>query len=188
MKPLLSGKFVLRIPPQLHDEFKQEALLAGISLNQLILGKLNQPSTNKNLPQIIQQVFQKSLLGVVLFGSVARGEQRVSSDIDLLLVMKESTSIDRQLYRQWDSLISPVIGEAFTPQFSLLPKDLLSVGSLWLEVALEGQILHDTNDIVRRQLSLIRGKIAEGYYIRRASHGNPYWARGSLMETKPSAK
>ena len=51
---------------------------------------LNEPyrSLVKELCVALQRVFMDKLVSVVVFGSVARGEARVDSDVDLLIVAR----------------------------------------------------------------------------------------------------
>ena len=43
----------------------------------------------EKLTKLLQEEFQDKLISVVLYGSVARGDNRKDSDIDLLLVIKD---------------------------------------------------------------------------------------------------
>jgi len=170
-----SGKFVLRIPGSLHTDLKQEAFQLGISLNEFIVRKLLNKSADPY--RAIKRVWGNDLLGIVLFGSSVRGETRASSDIDLLIVLDERVPIRRILYAIWDEKIMPIMGSSFSPQFSHLTGSENSVSSLWLEVALEGQIEFDPRGSVRKNLFKIKERIASGEYRRKLSHGHPYWVR-----------
>lgn len=174
----LSGKFVLRIPPALHQRIKEEAKTRNISLNQFIIEHLNSLAGSKwsECLGVIRAALDRDLIGVVLFGSSVRGEQRETSDIDLLIVLSEERAIDRSLYQIWDNQVQSKIGEAYSPQFVHLPYGP-DFSSLWLEVAMEGEILEDRQNLIRPLLRRIRNTIAVGKYIRKFSHGHPYWIR-----------
>lgn len=170
-----SGKFVLRIDPKLHKSLKTKAKLSGESLNSYCIQKLhdlNHPQNNEVLLKIIEHF---SPLGVILFGSVARNEARDTSDIDLLIVLPDSQKIERSLYQQWDTIDMTTI--KYSPQFTHLPKDENNYSSLWLEVSIDGDILFDSNSLLKLTLQKIRKKIAEGSYLRKISHGQGYWVR-----------
>lgn len=169
-----SGKFVLRLEPDLHQRLKDEAQTHRSSLNQWIVRRLTRaPVVAKDrVAEVLQLVFGEDLEGVIAFGSFTRGEMTEASDVDLLIVMKEARKIDRALYSQWDREVAVQMDKRCSPQFSHLPQ---TPSSLWLEVALEGEILVDLNGRVRSALQSIRRKIAEGQFIRRISHGHPYW-------------
>ena len=51
----------------------------------------------------IRQRFADELVGIVLFGSTARGDNTEASDIDLLLVLSPGVVLSRELYRRWDA-------------------------------------------------------------------------------------
>lgn len=182
-----SGKFVLRIDPNLHEFFKKEAQKHQVSLNQLLVNKLTSTSNETNEKKIIKDItslWNSELIGIVLFGSTVRGEQKASSDIDLLIVLEDTTKILRPLYKKWDQSFSSPEYNAYSPQFVHLPKKITSPSSIWLEVALEGEILYDTNDRIRQSIYRIKSKIASGKFIRKLSHGHPYWVKAGDLHAK----
>lgn len=172
---MLSGKFVLRIDPKMHKALKEEAKKQGESLNSLCLRKISQASSSPHSAVLKAIVGEFNPLGVVLFGSAARGEDRSSSDIDLLIVLDNSTPVSRDLYMRWDAILKD--GGKYSPQFVHLPSSGGDIGSLWLENSLEGEILYDRNHAIRDEFIKIRSQIAEGRYQRRISHGHAYWVR-----------
>lgn len=170
----VSGKFVIRMNPQMHAQLKKEAYNQNISLNEMVNLKLLK--ANPDRYKSIKKEFKDSLIGIVLFGSTVRGDFRSSSDIDLLIVLDNSQPIQRSLYSRWDEKIEPELGSKYSPQFSHLT-DLNNISSLWLEVGLEGEIIFDPSKKIRRTISQIKNKIASGQYIRKVTHGHPYWIR-----------
>ncbi len=170
---MLSGKFVLRIDPAMHRALKQEAKSQGESLNSVCLRRL-QGFKNSNWSSIVDPILQKfSPLGIVLFGSAARGDATEKSDIDLLIVLPGEQKISRDLYQLWDQEFKKY--EKYSPQFVHLPKTGDIFGSIWLETAIEGEILYDSHHDIKNMLIKIRQQIAEGIYIRKTSHGHSYW-------------
>lgn len=172
----LSGKFVLRIAPELHGRLKDEADQLGESLNQCIVRKLseNLSTIRHELVGPLQREFGKNLIGVLLFGSQVTGRATEKSDCDVLIVLSEDIPVERELYRRWDKNIAPLVDETYSPQFVHLP-NLERVSSLWLEISLENQILFDLNQKVNGTLRQIRQAISVGHYRRGFSHGHPYW-------------
>lgn len=171
---MLSGKFVLRLDPKIHKALKEEAKARGESLNSLCLQKIQ----NKAQPEmeIIPEVVKEfTPLGILLFGSTARGEATERSDIDLLIILPETQSISRQLYLQWDKKFRAF--EKYSPQFVHLPKTDEVIGSIWLEASMDGEVLYDPQQALKETLLRIRVHIAEGYYLRKNSHGHAYWIR-----------
>jgi hypothetical protein len=116
----------------------------------------------------------EELIGVVLFGSAARGEQREGSDVDLLIVLQPSTPLNRKLYRRWDEAIP----EPFlSPHFTHLPAHVEQAGSIWLEAAVEGSVLSDRGSRINRFLRRLREEMASGRLVRKSAYGHPYWVR-----------
>ncbi len=172
---MLSGKFVLRLDPQLHRALKDEAKKTGESLNSYCLKKISQP-LNSDFSLLVQKIVSCfHPIGVVLFRSVARGEATATSDVDLLIVMPPSVSITRELYTSWEKKLSP--SDQFSPQFVHLPPGDSAVGSIWLETSLDGEILYDKDHILKKTFINIRSQIAQGRYLRKISHGHAYWIR-----------
>jgi predicted nucleotidyltransferase len=175
-----SGRFVLRIDPDLHAVLRQGAKDAGISLNEFCARKLAVPSTD--LPVGIQAAVRRAvdvlgsdIRGVVAFGSWARDDTVESSDIDLLIVASPERAIDRSLYRVWDQRPVEWAGRTIEPHFVHLPVEGVRVTGLWAEVALDGIVILDVDLSLSRRMSEIRTRIASGEMIRRWKDGYPYW-------------
>lgn len=197
MRALPSGKFVLRVSPETHARLKKEAAAAGISLNEqckrLVRSGSASPSppphVNRHeeqwsalltgsLADLIAQWKDEGLLGIVLFGSVARGQNHDHSDVDLLFVFPEERKVSRDLYHAWDERVAQLdwpFAERVSPHFVMLPRNWSQVGSLWYEVAVSGEILWEKKRNIRDLLAKLRGAMAEGKFQRRTAHGQPYW-------------
>jgi predicted nucleotidyltransferase len=181
-----SGRFVLRLPPESHAALKKLASQRGISLNELCLralkaylkrGRLIAGTDGKeegHLLQALTDMLGESLLGVLLFGSVAREEYHDGSDIDLLVVVTSELPLTRRLYARWDERFA---GNLHSPHFVHLPASIEEAGSIWFEAAVDGIVLHDSDGRVSRFLSQIRRAIAAGRLVRRFAYGYPYWIR-----------
>ena len=123
----------------------------------------------------LQALFADSLLGIVLFGSAARGESREASDIDLLIVLGRERALSRNLYALWDERFGAV---KESPHFVHVPANPGDAGSIWLEAAVDGIVSFDRDDVVSRFLGSVRRMIAAGEVKRRWAHGHPYWVKG----------
>src|SRR5262245_9445427 len=110
--PRPSGRFVLRIEPEVHAALQLAAQRAGLSLNEYCGRRLALPCSVLELEPAAELVKRalaihaEQLLGVVLFGSWVRGEAGPSSDVDVLIVLDASVALTRSLYHPWDE--SPV--------------------------------------------------------------------------------
>lgn len=183
-----SGRFVVRVPPSLHARLRRESSRLGVSLNDLCRTALEscvaeevpryhpEGAGRSTLVETASAIVGDELLGVVLFGSAARGEALDSSDTDILIVATPAVAVTRDLYRRWDELCA---NRTVSPHFVHLPDGAGSAGSIWYEVALDGIVLHETDRVLTRALQGLRRAIADGSVERRYSHGHPYWVRNT---------
>jgi hypothetical protein len=186
MRNVASGKFVLRLPPPVHEALRAEASRKGMSLNGLCEKVLETHTAGGGRPSVgreddagliarIRDFLGDSLMGIVVFGSVARGAARRESDVDLLIVLDVNQEVTRRLYSLWDDCFQ---GDALSPHFVRLPARAEDAGTVWLEATVDGVILHDRDGKVSRFLADIRRTTAEGHLSRRSAYGMPYWVRG----------
>jgi hypothetical protein len=99
-------RLLLRLPSALHKRAKARASETGNSLNSVIVQAIENGLSKGQLealtPSIIKHAksqFGDAFLGLLLYGSRARGDAYESSDTDLLLVVDSSVPITRELYR-----------------------------------------------------------------------------------------
>ena len=178
-----SGRFVLRIDRGLHASLRDRAREADTSLNRYCALKLASPGEplDPAASAVVQRaasVLGDSLLGVVAFGSWARGDESSTSDLDVLLIADDRVPIARSLYRQWDD--GPRLnrdGHQVEPHFVHLPAATESVSGLWAEVAMDGLILFERDFVVSRCFVGVRRRIVSGRLTLHVAQGQPYWAR-----------
>ena len=175
-----SGTFVLRLDPRLHAVLRHEAVAAGTSLNEWCSRSLAAPgaaglSAAAEVVVMIRAGLGADLLGVVAYGSFARGELAAGSDVDLLVVLSEGVKITRSLYRQWDGVVPAWEGREIDLHFVHLPDRDNPVSGTWAEAGVCGIVLYDHDLLVSRRLIDIRSRIAGGELTRRMAQGQPYW-------------
>ncbi len=188
MEPNFSGKFVLRLPAELHKRLNAEAKKQGQSLNNICLKFLSQgldpKKENKGSGQkyrgilkMLKQHFKAQLLGILIFGSQISGEATASSDVDFLIILSSSIPLTRSLYSWWDKKIGGIAHpkEELNSQFVHLPTSPLQAGGLWFEVALAHEILWERGSCISSFLKGLKGMISEGEVRRFTSHGQPFW-------------
>ena len=181
-KTVASGRFVLRLAPELHAELQLAARQAGLSLNEYCSRKLSAPlgelqlGPAANLVQRALELHAAELLGVVAFGSWARGEAGPQSDVDVLVVLADGQPLSRGLYQPWDEAPPSWSGHAVQVHLVQLPQPA-AAGTVWAEAAIDGIVLFERGLAVSRALANIRRDIAEGRLVRRTLHGQPYWAK-----------
>ncbi len=181
-----SGRFLLRIDPALHAALRRAAREAGVSLNDYCGRSLAAPAGRAggagpaaDVVRRAAEFFGEQLEGVLLYGSLARGEAEASSDADVLVVVERRVRLTRALYRRWDE--APVAWEErrIDPHFAHLPALSGPPSGLWAELALDGIVLFERGLALSRALVRIRHEILDGRLERRVVHGQPYWAAAS---------
>lgn len=182
--PLPSGRFVLRLDPRLHGALRRAAAEAGLSLNEYCVRKLYSAAPGVSDPgwQAVERAtaaVEASLVGVVVYGSWARGEAARGSDVDVLIVVDREVPVVRELYRRWDEEPVSWEGRRVEPHFVHLPVSGETPSGTWAEVAVDGIVLFDRDLTVSRRLVELRNMIAEGGLVRREVHGQPYWMEAS---------
>lgn len=181
---LPSGRFVLRIDPRLHAALRAAAAASGLSLNQHCALKLASPGAAATGPAAealarASAMTGETLVGVVAYGSWARGEMATESDVDLLVIVGGEVRLERELYRRWDA--SPVRwdGHPVEPHFVHLPDREDRASGLWAEAAVDGVVLFERDLRVSRWLVQVRRRIAAGRLVRQRSGGQPYWVEAA---------
>lgn len=195
VRPPASGRFVLRIDPRLHGLLREDAAAVGMSLNDWCSRTLAAPGAAgldaaSDVVRTIRSRLVGDLVGVVVYGSFARGELTTGSDVDLLVVLAEGVPITRSLYRDWEETLPDWNGRVVDLHFVHLPKAADQISGSWAEAAVCGIVLYDKDLAVSRRLIGIRERIAAGGLVRRMSQGQPYWiheVRDSTSMTSPQA-
>ncbi len=190
MRP--SGKFVVRVSPELHAQLQETSRARGLSLNELCRNRLAQEAAVQRVPGArlsLSHVLLKDIAslplpveGIILFGSKVRGDATAASDTDLLIVLNSTVPVSRNNYSVWDERLKKHATEIrelnLVPHFANLPASPTDGGSLWLEVSLNGHILWEKEPArIGGFLYALREAIAEGQFQRKISHGHPYWVR-----------
>jgi predicted nucleotidyltransferase len=191
----LRATLILRIPSSLHQRLKQDARAADMSLNQYCRALLSRrptdsfaeeapvtltlgggrsgwPASLQDLAAAVLETWGGSVEGLVLFGSFARGMQTANSDIDLLVVLDQSVTLDRDLYSHWRP--HRFEGREVAPLLVQIPGKGERIGGLWFEVALDGIVLFDRDLHLSRFFSHVRELVADGRVSRMLTHGHPY--------------
>lgn len=174
---------MLRIPPSLHAWLRKRCSEEHLSLNEYCMLLLSAPTGPAGLLQAraravrhAASLFGEWLIGMLVFGSWARGEVEPSSDVDLLVVLEPGCPLTRELYRLWDEKPVQWQGRAVEPHFVHLPNWSEGPSGVWAEAAVDGLVLFEKELRISRVLIRLRRQIAAGRLIRKVVHGQPYWA------------
>ena len=140
---------------------------------------------NDELLEAFAKGLGKRLVGLVLYGSVARGEAHEGSDIDLLVVVQglNGSFLERQqtilasLPQRWRATVSLMITspEALEAHLS----------SLLLDVALDGVILFDPSGLVSRRLEALRSLLRSEGWGREATDEGFAWNQDRRGSSQP---
>lgn len=176
---------MLRVDPQLHGLLRADAKAAGVSLNDWCSSTLAAPGAAgleaaAGVVQALRSGLRDDLIGVVVYGSFARGDLATGSDIDVLVVLAEGLPITRALYRQWEGVLPAWNGREIDLHFVHLPDPVARASGSWAEAAVGGIVLFENELRVSRRLIGIREQIAAGGLTRRMSQGQPYWIHEAL--------
>lgn len=178
--PAPSGRFLLRVAPELHARLRAEAEQAGLSFNAYCAQRLAEPGRTESAPGAAVQtratrLLGESLVGIIVYGSFVRGTAARDSDVDVLVVVEPGTDVTRALYRAWDAEPLAWQGRRLDVHIAALPSAADAIASLWAEIAIEGVVLSDREYRIARYLAEVRRRIAAGTMERGMAHGQPYW-------------
>jgi predicted nucleotidyltransferase len=192
------SKILIRIPEKQHEALKEHAAGSRRSLNSVCVLALEAELARELSPTPVQRKrdpgapvpldsilaeFEPDLVGIVLFGSMARGSAGEHSDIDLMLILHARCHLNRDLYYRWDSFAKRAgVSQRLSPHFCRLTDSEENAGSLWFEVAIEGVVLWEREWTVSRLLARLRHYMLENDVRRRLSYGVPYWVKGNAKQ------
>lgn len=176
------------MPSELHKKMSEMARAENTSLNNVCISLLKkgfkiQGEDNdllnglQGVAKVLKGHFKDALLGIVLFGSRARGDATAASDLDLLVVLDKSVELTRSLYTWWDSEILWDGKEELNPHFVQYPEDVFNASGLWFEVAFDGKILYQPDSVMDKLFHDLRGFVSDGTVRKYFSNGHPYWVR-----------
>jgi nucleotidyltransferase len=142
----------------------------------------------EELTKLLQEEFQDKLISVVLYGTIARGDNRKDSDIDLLLVIKDlpKTITERvilfdKVERKLDDDILKLMDEGYYVTFSPIPKtpeEAMRFSPIYMDMTEDAIILYDKNDFFRKVLEKTEKRLKElGFERVRLSEKSWYWRK-----------
>ncbi len=149
--------------------------------------KFFSPSHRDHFEALVERIkayYDSSLLSLVIYGSYARGENRLDSDLDLLIVLDPLPKRSR-LQRQEDfirniELVDDVLMEV--SPFILGRKEASSFSPLYLDMVSDHVLLVDREDFLKNLLKEFSEKMKRWGSRRVPVGGHWYW------EIKPGLK
>jgi len=124
-----------------------------------------------NMVKIIKKEFKDDLTSVVLYGSVARGDNRNDSDVDLLIIIKnlpkdsmlkrirlfetkveDKLNLDEYWKNGYYISLSPILKT---------PEEAEKISPLYLDMAYDAIILYDKNQFFTKILQKLKERLKE---------------------------
>ena len=146
-----------------------------------------------NFVKLLKENYKEHLLSIILFGSVARGKWTHESDIDLLIIFSNDLSINTAINSKLTAIISNYErklklknsrGERLfstIQDISLSLKDLDTFRTIFYDIAMDGIILVDRNEIGFHFIEKLKKRIEEKGLKRIFINENDYyWERGNV--------
>lgn len=137
------------------------------------------------LPEAVRQVYGERLLSLVLFGSVARGTAKPTSDIDLLLVattlpsgrfdrVSEFEAVEKRLETPLREARLAGVHTVLSPLFKT-PGEMAEGSFVFLDMPAEGRILHDPSGYVADYFQRLEQRLQAQGARRIEKNGGHYW-------------
>jgi predicted nucleotidyltransferase len=131
------------------------------------------------LPQVVpalREVLGDRLRSVVLFGSRARGDHHQDSDWDLLVIAGCLPGRSLERYRMLKAALPPgTRGSA--GMLAVTPAEFEArMSDVYLDIALDGQILYDREGYAARKLAEIRRIIDKAGLYRQRTKSGDLWS------------
>lgn len=140
------------------------------------LRSIQNPDRRKLLQEtlgLLEKSFGEELMSVVVFGSVARGEENPDSDTDLLVVAR---NLPKSLSGRMEMLVKILIGIKWTKTYEeleskgistwiqfhpLTPDEAMLHRPIYLDIVEDGVILLDRGGFVESVLMGLKGRLSE---------------------------
>ena len=119
----------------------------------------------------LRRVFGEKLVSVVVYGSVARGEPTLGSDIDVLVVVEslprrrlKRQELFEQAERYVEHYLEDLRGRGYNIDFSpilLTPEEAARHRPLYLDMIVDGVIVYDKGGFMERVLGEVAARLRE---------------------------
>ena len=125
----------------------------------------------EGLIEALKRKYGDKFISLVVFGSVARGEARKDSDVDLLLVIDSvpKRRLERQrefmeVEKELEGYLNELFDEGYFIDFSPIiktPEEAMKFSPLYLDMVEDAIIAYDKDDFFKKILERIRKRLEE---------------------------
>ena len=125
----------------------------------------------ERLVKLLEDKFGDRLVSVVLYGSVARGDNRKDSDVDLLVVIKdlpksvtERQELFMEVEKELDDYVERLMDEGYYITLSPVlktPEEASRFSPLYMDMTEDAIILFDRDDFFRNVLERVKKRLEE---------------------------
>lgn len=125
----------------------------------------------EKLVEALKRKYGDRFISLIIFGSVARGEMRKDSDIDLLLIIDSISKrrLERQkefieVEKEMEGYLNALFDEGYFVDFSPIiktPEEAMRISPLYLDMVEDAIIAYDKDDFFKNILENVRNKLKE---------------------------
>ena len=131
--------------------------------------------------ELLKKHFKNKLISVVLYGSVAQGCEKPSSDIDLLLIIEDLPSgryerrkILEPVFREWENSTVADRG-LFISTILKTPKEAVKLSPIYFDMVDRRKFLVDQKNFFEKILDNVRKRLEKLGAKRKKSGKIEYW-------------
>ena len=139
------------------------------------------------LLKLLKEKFGEDLISLAIYGSVARGDNKRDSDIDLFIVVKNLPPTTIERIRIFDSLellleedIKEMFSKGYYVSFSPImktPEEAMRFSPLYMDITEDAVLIYDKENFLQNLLQRIRKKLNELGYERIWLGKKWYWRK-----------
>lgn len=125
----------------------------------------------EKLVEAMKRKYGDRFISLIIFGSVARGEMRKDSDVDLLLIIDSISKrrVERQkefieVEKEIEDCLNELFDEGYFVDFSPIlktPEEAMRISPLYLDMVEDAMIAYDKDDLFKNILENVRNRLKE---------------------------